>query len=94
MQYDYLIITIAADFENGIEINGNAVQVVGDKNNQVSVAASTSNGVSEISGVNGDSVSLSSIGGANQIITTSSGTFIIGEKTFVIDGDKNGVTFT
>ncbi len=86
--------TIAADFENGIEINGNAVQVVGDKNNQVSVAASTSNGVSEISGVNGDSVSLSSIGGANQIITTSSGTFIIGEKTFVIDGDKNGVTFT
>ena len=84
--------TVAADFSEEIKVNGDEVQVVGDKNSNVTVTAAAS-GVTEISGVNGDSVTIVSAGNAKAITTSSSGNFIIKEKEYVIKGDKNGVTF-
>lgn len=81
--------TISADFSDGLNINGENIQVVGDKNNLVSVGAN-SQGIDEINGVNGDNVTIQ--GSANNIITTSAGTFTIGEQIFTVDV-LSGVTF-
>lgn len=83
---------IAANFSTALIVNGDTVQVQGDSNYLVSVTASA-NGVSDIGGVNGDSVTIVSAGNANKISTSSSGTFIIADNTFNVKGDKNGVTF-
>ena len=82
---------IVADFEGGFTVNGELIQVTGDKNNSVSVTA-TADGVSEIGGVNGDEVSVVNFGSANTILATSSGTFTIDATTFTIT-DKSGALF-
>lgn len=81
--------TVTANFENGLTINGETVQVTGDT--LISVTATT-DGVNQISGLNGDSIDILQFGSANTFITTSSGTLNIGETAFTVE-DKSGVTF-
>lgn len=83
--------TVVTDLTEEITVNGDAVQVTGDKDNKVTIAASTG-GVTEMSGINGENITIESFGKATKITTSSSGKIKIKEKEYEVKGDKNGVT--
>ena len=96
--------TISGDFSNPVTVNGSdePVQVLGDADSTVSVAATTDDGVSEIGGVNGSDVTIASAGGADKVeVAPADGedsmkvTFGTGDatQTFEVTGDDDGVTF-
>ena len=71
--------TVEGDFTDGINVNGEKVQVTGDDDSDVKVTSTTDTGVSEIAGVNGSDVSI--VLGNND------------PQTFGITDDPDGVTF-
>ncbi len=87
--------SIAGDFENGVTVNGQAVQVDGDS--EITVAGSdTENSVSAIGGVD-SKATIVSAGGAEKVYTTGDGVFTFsvtgGEDRYSVTGDTDGVVF-